>query len=334
MLGTFVEDYMPVAAGLSMNTIRLYKASFRLLLNFFYDVKGIVAEKITFQDLNRETISSFLNWLEAERNCSAATRNVRLASLSSFASYAQNRNTDAALSFLTAVQNTPVKKVAAAPRISFSREEVYALLHIPDSTSVIGRRDAVMLSLMYATGARAQEICDLKVRDVLFEKNTTRIILTGKGKKARRICIARPCAEMLKRYLVWRKIDQQLDRHVFSSRTHEHMTVSCVEAIFKKYLSEAKKQNPSLFNEKSYSPHTMRHTTAMHMLESGIPMISIKNFLGHAHLMTTERYAELTQSTVDRQIKEWNQRWFPTTAIDKDSKKNSVERCNIPDFLR
>jgi len=334
LLSTFVDDYMPVAAGLSMNTIRLYKASFRLLLNFLYDVKGIAAEKITFQDLNRETISSFLDWLETERNCSAATRNVRLAALSSFASYAQNRNTDAALSFLTAVQNTPIKKVATAPRTSFSRAEVYALLHTPDSTTVIGRRDAVMLSLMYATGARAQEICDLKVRDVLFEKDTTRIVLTGKGKKARRICIARPCAEMLNRYLVWRKIDQQLDRHVFSSRTHEQMTVSCIEAIFKKYLNEAKKQNPSLFHEKSYSPHTMRHTTAMHMLESGVPMMSIKNFLGHAHLMTTERYAELTQSTVDKQIKEWNQRWFPTSAVDENSKKNAADKCNIPDFLK
>ncbi len=334
LLSTFVNDYMPTAAGLSANTIRLYKASFRLLLTYFYNVKGISADKITFQDLNRETISSFLDWLETERNCSVATRNVRLAALSSFASYAQNRNTDAALSFVTAIQNTPAKKAAHTPRISFSRAEVFALLHTPDTNSVIGRRDAVLLSLMYATGARAQEICDLRVRDVLFEKDTSRIVLTGKGKKARRICIASSCAEMLRRYLIWRKIDQQLDRHVFSSRTHEQMTVSCIEAIFKKYLAEAKKQNPSLFHEKSYSPHTMRHATAMHMLEAGVPMISIKNFLGHAHLMTTERYAELTQSTVDKQIREWNQRWFPKTATDYETKEVDTQQCNIPDFLR
>lgn len=334
LLSNFVDDYMPVTAGLSENTIRLYKASFRLLLNFLYDKKGLSAEKITFQHLDRETVSSFLDWLESERNCSAATRNVRLAALSSFASYAQNRNTDAAFSFLTAVRNMPIKKVAVAPRISFSRAEVAALLHAPNSASVIGRRDAVMLSLMYATGARAQEICDLRVRDILFEKDTTKIILTGKGKKARRICIARPCAEILQRYLAWRKINQQLDRHVFSSRTHEHMTVSCIEAIFKKYLKEAKKQHPSLFCEKGYSPHTMRHTTAMHMLESGVPIISIKNFLGHAHLMTTERYAELTQSTVDKQIKEWNQRWFPSTTSGEDSQKNPTAKSNIPDFLK
>ena len=255
-------------------------------------MKEISADKIRFQDLNRETIFSFGDWIETERNCFVATRNIRLAALSSFASYAQNRNTDAALSFVTAIQNTPTKKAAYTPRISFSRAEVSALLHAPDTNSVIRRRDVVLLSLMYASGARAQEICDLRVSDVLFEKDTSRVVLTGKGKKARRICIASSCAEMLRRYLIWRKIDQQLDRHVFSSRTHEQMIVSCIEAIFKKYLAEAKRQNPALFHEKSYSPHTMRHAAAMHMLEAGVPMISIKNFLGHAHLeQSAKRYS-------------------------------------------
>lgn len=147
LLITFVDDYMPTAAGLSANTIRLYKASFRLLLTCFYNVKEISTDKITFQDLNRETISSIWDWIETERNCSVATRNIRLAALSSFGSYAQNRNTDAALPFVTAIQNTPTKKAAYTPRISFSRVGVSALLHAPDTKSIIGRCDAVLLSL-------------------------------------------------------------------------------------------------------------------------------------------------------------------------------------------
>lgn len=310
VLYDFINEYMPIVAGLSDNTIRLYKATFRLLMRYFQVERNISCEAIRFRDLDNATLISFLNWLESEQNCSIATRNVRLASLSSFAAYAQNRNSNAALIFLASIRKIPVKKAAACPRIFFTRDEVSVLLRIPDISSNIGRRDSVLLSLMYASGVRAQEVCDLKVQDVLFQGQTTTLTITGKGKKTRRILIARPCAEMLKRYLLWCEIDQALDCHIFSSQTHEQMTISCVEAIYKKYLAIAKKQNPSMFLEKRYTPHTMRHTCAMHMLEAGVPMMAIKNFLGHASVTTTERYAELTQSTVDQKIREWNEHWF------------------------
>ena len=137
--------------------------------------------------------------------------------------------------------------------------------------------------------------------------------------------------EQIRRYLIWRRIDKRLDSHVFFSRTHEHMKISCVEEIFKKHLKEAKRRNPSMFLEKRYTPHTMRHTTAMHMLEAGVPLMSIKNFLGHAYLSSTERYAQLTQGTVDKHIREWNQRWFG----EAHSTVKPVERKdNTPDFLK
>lgn len=240
VLYDFINEYMPIVAGLSDNTIRLYKATFRLLLKYFQNERNISSEAIHFCDLDRDMLISFLNWLESKQNCSIATRNVRLASLSSFASYAQNRNSDAALTFLASIRRIPAKKTAACPRIFFTRDEVSVLLRIPDTSSTIGRRDAILLSLMYASGARAQEICDLRVRDVLFQDKTTILTITGKGKKTRRILIAQPCAKILKAYLLWRKIDQDLDCHIFSSQTHEQMTISCVEAIFKKYLAIAK----------------------------------------------------------------------------------------------
>lgn len=335
LLHDFIKEYMPIIAGLSENTIRLYKATFRLLLTFLSEVKGVAPENVTFRTLDYATLTSFLDWLESEQKCSVATRNVRLASLSSFATYAQNRNSDAAFIFLTNVRRIPPKKAAASPRIFFTKDEISALLRTPDTTSKTGHRDAILLSLMYASGTRAQEICDLRIRNILFDVEKTTLTITGKGNKTRRILIARSCAEMLKRYLSWRKIDQEPDRHVFSSQTHEQMTISCVEAIYKKHLREAKKQNPTMFQERSYTPHTMRHTCAMHMLEAGVPMISIKNFLGHSSILTTERYAELTQSTVDKQIKEWSQRWFEDTATNIEaSAKLPEKKSGVPDFLR
>ncbi len=334
VLFDFVDIHMPTIAGLSENTIRLYKSCFRLLLTYLYDVKGIVPEAAKFSSLDYEVLTGFLDWLETEQKCSVSTRNVRLATLNSFAAYAQHRNIDAAMTFLTSLKRIPAKKVPCKPRSYFTREEVMVLLRIPDAHSRMGRRDTVLLSLMYASGMRAQEVCDLTVGTVLSDESKTILVISGKGKKTRRIRIAERCAFMLKEYLNWRGIAQQADRHVFSSQTHEQMTISCVEAIYKKHLREAKKQNPSLFPTGGYSPHSMRHTCAMHMLEAGVPIMAIKNFLGHSSVTTTERYAELTQSTVGKHIQEWNQRWFGNHVYYTSTQSVQTQKSFIPSFLK
>jgi len=280
-------------------------------MEYLYLEKEIAADRITFSCLGYDVVSSFLLWLEEERKCSIATRNIRLAALSSFAAYAQNRNFEAATVFMNGVKKVPVKKQAPKPRTVFSLEEVAALLRLPDCNTAIGMRNHVILSLMYASGARAQEICDLTVRDVQFQSDIIKLTITGKGGKMRRINIAKPCGLLLKEYLIRKGIQNSPDRHIFSSQAHEHMRTSCIGEIFKKYINLAKEQNPSLFLESNYSPHSMRHATATHMLEAGVPIMAIKNFLGHSSVMTTERYSELSQSTVHRHIREWNQRWFP-----------------------
>lgn len=329
LLETFFTDYMPHSAGLSANTIKSYKYAFRLLLEYLYDVKNINSGNVAFVTLDFETVNGFLNWLERERGCGIATRNQRLTALSSFAAYAQNRNLDAAV-FANVVDKIPVKTQAVSPRTVFLLNEVGILLDLPDKSTAIGLRDCVLLNLMYASGARAQEICDLTVRNVHFQSDATKLTLTGKGQKSRRINIARPCAELLKNYIAQRNFAEQLDRHIFSSQTHEHMTTSCVTEIFKKYVNLAKAKNPMLFRESSYTPHSMRHTTATHMLESGVPLMAIKNFLGHASIQTTERYAALTQATVNNYIRDWNNKWFPqTTTIPHLPSNNS-----LPEYLR
>lgn len=296
-----------------------------------YSVRSIKAEDITFNNLDVDTLSDFMSWIETERKCSITTRNQRLAALYSFSEYAQNHDFDAASTFRSAVIRIPTKKVPKKRRIGFTTDEVRILLSLPKQKSETGLRDTVLLSLMYTTGARAQEICDLTVKSVNFRAKGTTIDIVGKGAKARRIRIPDHSASMLKKYIQHRKIETEPDKHIFSSQTHEHMTVSCIEGIYKKYIKLAKEQNPNLFKEERYSPHSMRHTTGQHMLEAGVPLIVIKSFLGHSSVQTTQIYAESPQATIDKHVREWNEKHFPCTIYSDDI---DLEKSNIPDFLK
>ena len=331
LLEQFFTEYMPLSSGLSPNTIRSYKHSFRLLFRYVYQMKKKEAGAILFRDLDFETVDGFLKWIQTERGCSVSTRNLRLSALASFAAYAQNRNFEAATVFANAVRRVPVKKQSVQPRITFSLDEVSILLRLPDPEKRLGLRDQVLLNLMYASGARAQEICNLKVRDFYVEKNLYKLTVTGKGNKTRRIVIARPSGVLLKRYLEETDRIGQLEAYIFSSQTHPQMTISCIEEIYKKYIAIARAEHPGMFLEKSYTPHTMRHTTATHMLEAGVPIVAIKNFLGHSSISTTERYAELSQGTVNRHIRDWNEKWF---SHQKETTANQKKENPLPDFLK
>ena len=275
LLEQFFTEYMPLSSGLSPNTTRSYKYAFRLLFQYVYQAKKKNAGEILFRDLDFDTVDGFLKWIEAERGCSVSTRNLRLSALASFAGYAQNRNFEAATVFANAVKRVPVKKEAVQPRITFTLDEVSILLRLPDPGKRMGFRDQVLLNLMYASGARAQEICDLKVRDFLVEKNLYKLTITGKGNKTRRIVIAKPSGTLLERYL--------------------------------------------------------EETGKASRLEAGVPIMAIKNFLGHSSISTTERYAELSQGTVNRHIRDWNEKWFSHQKENPVTQKNENQ---IPDFLK
>ncbi len=330
LLDSFITNYMTCSVGASPNTVTSYKYAFRLLLEFMYSKKGISADKIAFEQLNFDTMIEFLDWIEKDRGCSASTKNQRLSAIISFSEYAQNRDFNAASVFRRGVIKIPMKKAQKKQRAVLSVPEVSILLRLPDDSKEISLRDKVLLSLMYASGARAQEICDLTVGNIQFNMKGAALNIKGKGGKSRRIGIPDNCAKMLQKYISQRRLCLKPDKHVFSSQTHEQITVSCIEGIFKKYVRQAKAEYPALFREDSYPPHSMRHSTASHMLEAGVPIVVIKNFLGHASLQTTQIYAELSQNTVDKHLKEWNEKWFSpdSEAINEFSKKNGM-----PDFL-
>lgn len=329
LLNSYITTYMPYSVGASHNTVTSYKYAFRLLLEFMYCEKGVPVDKITFGQLDVNTLTQFLDWIEKDRGCSASTKNQRLSAIISFSEYAQNRDFEAASVFRSSVIKIPMKKAIKKQRAVLSVAEVSILLRLPNDSKNIGKRDKVLLSLMYASGARAQEICDLTVGSIRFEMRGATLNITGKGGKSRRIGIPDNCAKMLQKYISHRRLNSKPDKHVFSSQTHEQMTISCVEGIFKKYVQRAKEENLALFRGDSYSPHSMRHSTASHMLEAGVPIVVIKNFLGHASIQTTQIYAELSQNTVDKHLKEWNEKWF----FHNSEETKSKDINELPDFL-
>ena len=331
LLNSFITNYMPCSVGASPNTVTSYKYAFRLLLEFMYSKKGIPADKITFEQLDFVTMTEFLDWIEKDRGCSASTKNQRLSAILSFSEYAQNRDFSAASVFRRSVIKIPMKKAQKKKLTVLSVQEVSVLLRLPDDSKEIGLRDKVLLSLMYASGARSQEICDLTVGNIQFNMKGATLNIKGKGGKSRRIGIPDNCAKLLQKYISRRRLGAKPDKHIFSSQTHEQMTVSCIEGIFKKYIRQAKAEYSALFREDSYPPHSMRHSTASHMLEAGVPIVVIKNFLGHASLQTTQIYAELSQNTVDKHLKEWNEKWF---SPDSEAMKESRKKNEMPDFLK
>ena len=328
LLEDYFEIYLPYSRGLSPNTIKSYKQSFLLLIRFMLDVKKTKAEAIRFSVLTYDTLLEFLGWLETDRQCKISTRNQRLSALSAFSEYAQNRDFDAASVFRSSTIKIPIKKGAKKVRSVFSREEVRILLDLPDETYEAGLRDKVLLSFMFATGARAQETCDFKVCDLRINDRTASVTLVGKGSKTRQAGISLSLAKVVQNYIRHRHIDRYPERHVFSSQTHEQMTVSCIEEIYKKYVAIAKEKHPDMFLGVHYSPHSMRHSTACHLLESGVDIMTIKNILGHASVQTTQIYAEMSQDLVDKKLKEWNDTWFGSKVEIKKIKED------VPDFLK
>lgn len=327
ILPDFFDVYLTQNKGLSENTVNSYKYAFQLLFEYLYDVKKLRPQKVAFSELEGGTIDEFLLWLETNRNCSAATRNQRKAALSTFAKYALKKNFAVAMNFGNEVSNIETKRTTPSQFSYFTTEEMAIILSLPNGLSDTERRNKVILSFLYGSGARAQELCDLTVNDIRFGKNTS-LRLTGKGNKSRVVVIPERCAALLHDHLHRNHLNERENRgmYVFSSHTHAHMTISCVEAIVSKYVKTAKAQYPDLFHEKRYSPHSFRHSIAVHMLESGVPLPVIKVFLGHSSIETTMVYATVSDALKDFYLKNRNVASDVMQKIDtKTSDKYSVK---------
>lgn len=291
-LTKFLSSYLPGIAGLSQNTIMSYRDTFSLFLDFCSKNKKIKPEKVSLGHLNRKLAEEYLEWLEKSRQCTASTRNVRLAAFHSFCRYLQMEFPD----FMYSAQqilSIPMKKTTKVSVEYITLEAMKFLLKMPDSSTRGGRRDMVLLSLLYDSGARVQELADIKVRDIRTTSPAT-VRLTGKGSKIRIVPLMRPMADLSRQYLKENRLleSHTFDYPLFRNRSKNKLTRAGISYIVKKYVTKALNEAPELFPEK-LSPHGFRHSKAIHLLQSGVNLIYIRDFLGHVDIQTTEIYARI-----------------------------------------
>ena len=291
-LTDFLSKYLPGVAGLSQNTIMSYRDTFSLFLNFCSKHKNLKPEKVSLDNLNRKLVEEYLEWLEKTRKCIASTRNVRLAAFHSFCRYLQTEFPD----FIHSAQqilSIPMKKTKKISVEYITLKAMKFLLEKPDKGTKGGRRNMVLLSLLYDSGARVQELADIKVRDIRTVSPAT-VRLTGKGNKTRIVPLMKPMSALLGMYLQENRLMESytFDYPLFMGRSQSKLTRAGISYIVKKYAAEATKESPELFPDK-LSPHCFRHSKAIHLLQSGVNLIYIRDFLGHVDIQTTEIYARI-----------------------------------------
>lgn len=273
--------------GASARTIESYCDAFRLLLGYAQDRLGKPPTKISIEDLDAPLVLDFLDHLETVRGNSIRTRNARLAAIHSFMRYAAQRD-PTILPVATRVLAIPAKRYDQPILGYLTREQVTAILAAPDRATRSGHRDAVMLAVAYNTGARVSELTGLRVRDVLLERNTA-LLLHGKGRKERAIPLWPATATDLRDWLA--SLDGTPEAPVFPNRSGVPMTRSGVRDRLARAVATATVTCPSLAHQ-HVSPHTIRHTTAMHLLQAGTDIAVIALWLGHSSPTVTHHYLE------------------------------------------
>jgi len=285
----FLTHYLGAQRNLSPNTIKAYRDVFTLLLRFCRDMRGIAPEKLRLQQIDVALVEAFLDHLETCRNCSPRTRNHRLAALHAFFRYVQTEEPTHMLQ-CQKILAIPQQRHARPTVTYLSKEELAEILAQPNLQTIEGRRDAVLLSLLYDTGARVQELIDLSVGDVRLDP-PAQLRLMGKGRKARAVPLMQSTVQLLRDHLRENHLDvpERFDTPLFQNAHHQRLSRSGIRYILHKYLIQARTKRPSL--NRTVSPHTLRHTKGMHLLQNGISLDMIRDFLGHVDVKTTQIYA-------------------------------------------
>lgn len=273
--------------GASARTVEAYRDAFELLFGFIEQRTGKPAAALQLADLDAPVVLDFLDHLETERGNSVRTRNARLAAVHSFMRYAAVRD-PASLPITTRVLAIPAKRFERPVLGYLSREQIAAILAAPDRRTWSGHRDAVLLATTYNTGARVSEITALRVRDVLLDRETA-VHLHGKGRKERVIPLWKNTATELRAWLS--KINAAPETPVFPNRAGAPMSRSGVRDRLNRAVAVAERDCPSLHGQ-HISPHTLRHSTAMHLLQSGTDPATIALWLGHSSPAVTHQYLE------------------------------------------
>lgn len=288
-LSQYLSVYLPGQRNVSPNTIKSYRETFKLFLKYCKNSCGLSIEHLCLQQIDEPRIVGFLSWLEQERKSGIATRNQRLACIHGFYRYLQIENPDGIFSYQK-ILSIPMKKAPTPAVNHLTPDALKLVLAQPDLSKASGRRDLIMLSVLYDTGARVQELADLTVRDVRLDTPPI-ITLTGKSHKSRQVPLMSNTESLLRQYMIETHLLQRgfQDCPLFFNRQRGKLTPKGISFILNKYVSRARIIS-SIIPDK-ITPHCFRHTKAMHLLQAGVNLIYIRDILGHVDISTTEIYA-------------------------------------------
>jgi len=289
-LSDYLSKYLPGERAASRNTILSYRDAFILFIGYMKTQKGITAEKLYLENITKPVVVEFLNWLQDKRKSSNATRNYRMAAIHSFFSYLQYEMPER-INQWQEILSIKVKRMDKKSICYLTLDGIKLLLEQIDTTNRQGRRDLALLSLMYDSGARVQEIIDLSPSALRLE-NPTIVKLFGKGRKERIVPLQKEQVKILTEYIIENKLDrpEYNTSPLFPNNRGEKFTRSGIAYILNYYVEKARKYNPELIPNR-ISPHTLRHSKAMHLLQAGVNLVYIRDLLGHVTIQTTEIYA-------------------------------------------
>jgi len=291
----FFADHLPRVRGTSPHTVSSYRDTFVLLLRFVAAHRRRSVTELDVEDLDPKEVLDFLHHLEVERHNLPAIRNVRLAAIHAFFRYCAAEHPDR-LEQCQRVLAIPFKRTRSRPVEYLDFAEIHAVLTTIDRTTAAGRRDYALLAAMFNTGGRVQEIVALRVRDLQLER-PPHVRLFGKGQKERLCPLWPQTAEVLRALLAERGSQPLPHEPLFRNHRGARLTRFGVRYILRKYCARARADTPTL-GAKRLHPHSVRHSTAVHLLRAGVDIITISQWLGHASVTTTNRYA-----TVDLEMK-------------------------------
>jgi integrase/recombinase XerD len=286
----FFSHYLPTQKGLAVNTIMAYRDAIKLLLGYASDTLNKKVEHLGVEDINESLVLGFLDYLETTRGCSPRSRNARLAAIRAFFGF-MAREQPTLLFLAQTIRTIPLKRTEHKTVDYLEEKEMQALLNALDLHSRTGVRDKALLLLLYNTGARVSEIVQLKLPDLRLD-GVAQVKLLGKGKKYRSCPLWPETLEALRDYFKQRTAKDPTAQQIFLNANGSPVTRFGVRYIISQYAAKAQSQCPSLA-AKTVTPHTLRHTTAMHLLREGNDINMVSYWLGHADINTTHIYVEI-----------------------------------------
>lgn len=291
VLYTFFEDYLKCQKGLSTASIRSYRDGLRLFLQFVAQDTKRTMSRLTLADCSAERVRRFLSTLETARANHIRTRNQRLSALRVFFNYLGTQVPEMLIE-AERVAATPMKRVPPPETCFLEREDMTALFASLPTTGWWALRDRTLLLFLYNTGARVQEVANLRMSHLELQIQP-RVHLHGKGNKWRVCPLWQETVALLKQLLAQPLTGHTPDRPVFTSRRGQALTRYGIYKLVRRHTAHLQKRGADT-TPRPISPHVFRHSTAVHLLESGVEVNVIRAWLGHVSLETTNRYAEIT----------------------------------------